>query len=420
MTTLFPFDDSGIPLTYGLQLGLVQGHREGILIRPSEPGKPDCVRVRYYGTVICIDGEFRMWYMGHGDQDEKYRVCYAVSQDGIVWEKPELGLIEYSGNTRNNLVDLLGGEHSVSEMPLIHDPEDPDPARRFKMAFESEKYYNRIGVAFSADGLHWEESPLNPVTKHSFEQSGLIKFNGCYYVNGQGGGPRPGPPRQMLTHMSYDFEHWTEATALSFQRRGGVTPLPSGGHAGEQVHLKRARDEQSDEEQQKDPRAFRYLGIASEGLVGPRVAGRVILAKDQGHNQADTDTKDHREDDPSDGDIHAEGHAGIGYCQDVDGRADEQEGDGRTQPGALLVDARKEGHDGTGAHSQNEPSQRCRGIRDVLVGFAAQIAGDGFAGHQGSQPTGDKERRQQAEQHVCGEIGGQVAQATLKQTDDIA
>ena len=237
MVTLFPFDDSSIPLTYCLQLGLVQGHRQGIVIRPGEAGKPDCRRVRYYGTVIRIDEEFRMWYRGLGDQDAKYRVCYAVSKDGIHWEKPELGLVEYGGDTQNNLVDLLDGEHSVVEMPIIYDPEDPDPDRCFKMAFESEKYHQHLAVAFSPDGLHWKESPHNPMTKHMLEQSGLIKFNGCYYVNGQGGGPRPGVPRQMVTHMSYDFEHWTEATVLSFQRQGGVIPLPPGGHAGEQVHL---------------------------------------------------------------------------------------------------------------------------------------------------------------------------------------
>jgi len=33
-------------------------------------------------------------------------VCYATSKDGIHWEKPELGLIEYGGNRKNNIVTL--------------------------------------------------------------------------------------------------------------------------------------------------------------------------------------------------------------------------------------------------------------------------------------------------------------------------
>jgi hypothetical protein len=41
----------------------------------------------------------------------------------------------------------------------------------------------------------------------------------------------------MVTYMSYDFEHWTDATALSFERKGGDIPLPFRGIAGEQVHV---------------------------------------------------------------------------------------------------------------------------------------------------------------------------------------
>jgi hypothetical protein len=36
--------------------------------------------------------------------------------------------------------------------------------------------------------------------------------------------------------MSYDFEHWTDAMALSFERHGGEIPNPWRGNAGEQVH----------------------------------------------------------------------------------------------------------------------------------------------------------------------------------------
>ena len=72
------------------------------------------------------------------------------------------------------------------------------------------------------------------------EIHGLIKYNGVYYVNGHGGSPRTGPneimPRRMITFMSYDFEHWAEATALSFERHGGEIPQPWRGHSGEQIH----------------------------------------------------------------------------------------------------------------------------------------------------------------------------------------
>ena len=31
-------------------------------------------------------------------------ICYATSKDGIHWEKPDLGLVEYNGSQRNNIV----------------------------------------------------------------------------------------------------------------------------------------------------------------------------------------------------------------------------------------------------------------------------------------------------------------------------
>ena len=52
-----------------------------------------------------------MWYnLRHYFTDEagvRYRAptCYAESQDGRRWTKPNLGLVEHQGSKRNNLVD---------------------------------------------------------------------------------------------------------------------------------------------------------------------------------------------------------------------------------------------------------------------------------------------------------------------------
>lgn len=36
--------------------------------------------------------------------DREMGICYAFSKDGINWEKPNLGLVEYNGNKNNNIV----------------------------------------------------------------------------------------------------------------------------------------------------------------------------------------------------------------------------------------------------------------------------------------------------------------------------
>jgi len=98
-------------------------------------------------------------YMSARPRGREMGVCYAVSKDGIRWEKPELGLCEFGGNKKNNLVmrirDMRGvfrGPHGVG---VIKDLRETDTARRYKMFLRAQK----MAVAFSPDGIHWD-SPI--------------------------------------------------------------------------------------------------------------------------------------------------------------------------------------------------------------------------------------------------------------------
>ena len=239
---LFPFDDHSIPFWHGLRMQLLGrgGRRQDIVVSPGPPGSPDNKNVVYYGTVIRVGDELWMWYLGQGDLDDHWhqRVCFAKSKDGYHWEKPNLGLLEYGGNSDNNLVDLLRGEHNVTACVVFYEPDDPDPKRKFKMAFESRHYKAKLAVAYSEDGLRWVESPKNPVGP-IFEMAGGTKFNGAYYITGQDGWYYPtGVWRRLETHVSYDFENWIEATCLGFRRDyGAPEPMEKLINAEEQVHL---------------------------------------------------------------------------------------------------------------------------------------------------------------------------------------
>ena len=239
---LFPFDSRTIPLRYLLQPGLVPATNpykpHPKVLEPGGPEAPDHVDIKFYGTVIRIGDELRMWYIGKGEENGEKRgphICYALSKDGINWEKPELGLVEFNGNTRNNLVEFDSPHReSIGALLVLHDPEDPDPSRRFKLINEVHPFLNISG--YSPDGLTWTESTNGNILKHNaIEPGGLMKFNGCYYMNGQGG--NVGSKRALVTYMSYDFDHWTDAVAVGLRR--DVPPYKEipGCHAGEQVHL---------------------------------------------------------------------------------------------------------------------------------------------------------------------------------------
>ena len=236
---LFPFDDHSIPFQHGVKLtleGKQAGHGNKPVVPLGEPPAHDSEWIAYYGTVLRIDDELWMWYLGQGpDEHWHQRVCFAKSKDGRTWEKPDLGLVEYHRSTYNNLVDM-GEDMHVQACVVFYDPDDPVPGKRFKMAFQPRKHSARVCVAYSEDGLTWRESPNNPVGGR-LEMAGGTKVGGCYYLAGQGGRHAVGV-RQLVTCASYDFERWADATCSGLLR-GSVSPLPpvAGKNTGEQVHL---------------------------------------------------------------------------------------------------------------------------------------------------------------------------------------
>lgn len=255
---LFAFDRDSIPFVQGLKLDLagfeVAARKQGnVVLRPGPPGSPDAFGLHYYGSVAHVGGEYWMWYEGipypegwvagiPSAKPGESLICLAKSQDGIHWDKPGLGLVDYNGRTDNNLVSLDGHAFHIDDPCMVlYEPDEPNPARRFKMVFNVQRYHMRLAVAFSPDGIHWTEGPDNPRGPW-IEPSGLMKWKGAYYVDGQSLGhwAAGGPYERMLeTLVSYDFVHWSQISALGF-RRDARLPRPvdiTGSTDGEQVHL---------------------------------------------------------------------------------------------------------------------------------------------------------------------------------------
>lgn len=242
---LFPFDDYAIPFQRGVRLSLNSygksvDRMSNIVVGLGEKGAPDDSAVTAYGTIRRVGEELWMWYCAQSTQDETWneRVCFAKSGDGRNWEKPNLGLVEFAGNKNNNIVNLPV-EGQTQACVVYYDPDDSDSARRFKMSFESTQYRQQMAAAFSPDGLNWTLHPDNPIGPW-LEQAGGTKFNGVYYINGQGSGhwAAGNGARQLCTHISYDFNRWTQVSALGL-RRDPLPPKPTeyGASNGPQVHL---------------------------------------------------------------------------------------------------------------------------------------------------------------------------------------
>ena len=106
------------------------------------------------GRTILYDDEerlFKCWYAGTDLSLERWwGTGFAVSDDGVHWEKPRLGLYDYRGSRDNNICLMAWG-------PVIKDLDEDDPARRYKMIVKGPPRERGIRVGYSPDGIHWSE-----------------------------------------------------------------------------------------------------------------------------------------------------------------------------------------------------------------------------------------------------------------------
>ncbi|MDC0937045.1 hypothetical protein OAS39_12225 [Pirellulales bacterium] len=141
-------------------------------------------RIYVYGTVFYdpLQKQYRMWYMSRLAQRHQFKIpelelpgenihgdltLYAVSDDGIHWTKPELGLCHFNGSTKNN---IMFDFHGAS---VFLDQQEPDPDKRYK-AIGFIRRFHEIRVCYSPDGIHWSE----PV--HASDRNNEGSLNACY------------------------------------------------------------------------------------------------------------------------------------------------------------------------------------------------------------------------------------------------
>ncbi len=159
-------------------------------------------RVYIYGTVLrdAESGAFRMWY------NRGSSVLYATSKDGRHWERPNLGLVELNGSKDNN--SLTPTLHSPS---VVFNPAAAPDERYVMLGYlrTPDKGYH---AAHSADGLHWEYYPKNPVLPSG--DTCTLLFNpdsGEYSAFHKRSGPWRGQQRRLVyLSTSRDLQVWSE------------------------------------------------------------------------------------------------------------------------------------------------------------------------------------------------------------------
>jgi len=168
-------------------------------------------------TVFQDDDLYRMYYRGrHHDFEQNKEThhfsCYAESEDGIHWVKPELDIVEFQGSKKNNII--LDGIDKFNLAPFKDPNPNCKPDERYKALTNG---HGGLDAYKSPDGIHW--SPMvegHVITKGAFDSLNLAFWDsvrGCYvdYHRGFRDGVR-----DIMTCTSDDFIHWTDPVWVEY------------------------------------------------------------------------------------------------------------------------------------------------------------------------------------------------------------
>jgi hypothetical protein len=255
-------------------------------------------RAQAWGSVIVEpDGLLRMWYFAMNTerrQDELDRggYAYAESRDGLHWEKPPLGIVEFRGSKENNLFytcapdgenlvdeelarrgiglpavdeegETIGVLNNLDGLTVVRDEDDPDPARRYKLIANMQDhrmwayaYPDRypdvtdeqlqhartvIGqyLDTSPDGIHWARTPRRVSHGAGGDYMMVTRDhrNGRWWLNERFAGGQGGRNAGLRTGI--DLANWSDPAVIFdngpeseygriWEWHGGITPFNYG------------------------------------------------------------------------------------------------------------------------------------------------------------------------------------------------
>ena len=223
-----------------LSVGTVKKHPANPLFGQEKPWETEISHM--YPNVLYDQQErvYKIWYYTHikgwskditpgplSNREPSRGNCatlYAVSRDGIRWEKPALEVYLHKGNPTNIVVF---GDHGTG---VFKDLNDPDPGRRYKL-ITGQAPHGKMYVAFSPDGIRWSERTFVADARGDTHNNALWAPTLNRYV----GITREYTDqiRTVLRMESEDFLHWTmPVEVLRGPREAQTYSMPVFAYAG--------------------------------------------------------------------------------------------------------------------------------------------------------------------------------------------
>ncbi|MFW6133611.1 MAG: hypothetical protein ACOC8F_06910 [Planctomycetota bacterium] len=168
----------------------------------------------FYSVLVESRGRYLLYYRGNyplggdGDASTEQTANVAVSEDGIHFQRPELGLFDLGDGGKNNVVWKGNQAHNL--VPFRDENPDCDADRRFKAVGGVGR--NNLYALYSADGFNWrlaQEGPL--AVTGMFDSANVALWDPAIEKYRLFSRVRmPGRGRSIQSCVSDDFIHWTE------------------------------------------------------------------------------------------------------------------------------------------------------------------------------------------------------------------
>lgn len=195
-----------------------------------------------FHTIFKDDKTYRMYYKAWQHSivsrtpTHPQSTCYAESNNGIQWTRPQLGLHEFRGSKVNNIVFAVDEMGKRGNVATVFRDDNPDAAAdaRYKAIRQSKlneqdddpRLAKRGLYAFkSPDGIQWKLMTDAPViTDGAFDSQNLAFWDSvreeyrCYwrYFTEETDDWRNRGVRAIRTATSKDFIHWSEPSELQY------------------------------------------------------------------------------------------------------------------------------------------------------------------------------------------------------------
>lgn len=211
----------------GVRLELHRPIRREVVFRTDAPWEGNGSA---YQSVFRDGDLFRMYYRGgHHPASKAYEkeknswetLCLAESRDGIHWTRPELGIVEYQGSTKNNLildadmVSEIGGSPAHTAVFKDTNPDCSD-TERYKVVIVGSKPRG-LYLLVSADGVHFQlKSPQPFTTTGAFDSQNLMFWDSVGKVYREYHRQFDQGVRGIMTAASPDPSHFPEPRWLDY------------------------------------------------------------------------------------------------------------------------------------------------------------------------------------------------------------